>query len=285
MILVKTVLHLDKYLQLFRSYPAKIGFVPTMGALHSGHISLVEESRRDNEVTICSIFVNPTQFNNPADFEQYPVTIEKDIDMLEAAGCDLLFMPSAKEMYPAGDPVVHYDLGFIETILEGKYRPGHFQGVCRIVDKLLKAVKPDTLYMGRKDYQQCMVVQKLIRMRQHPTRLQVCDTVRTPEGLAMSSRNMRLTVEERTEALHIIKTLVSIRAALQPGNLKELKEKAVKQLEQNGFIVDYVAIADADSLQETEEWDGHRPLVGLVAAFLKEVRLIDNLALTVPANA
>lgn len=285
MILVKTILHLDKYLQFFRSYPGKIGFVPTMGALHSGHISLIEECRRDNDVTVCSIFVNPTQFNNPADFEKYPVTIEKDIDMLEAAGCDVLFMPSTNEMYPADDPVVHYELGFIETILEGKYRPGHFQGVCRIVDKLLKAVRPDDLYMGRKDYQQCMVVNKLIRIMQHPTRLHVCDTVRSPDGLALSSRNMRLTMAERMEALHIIKTLVSIRAALKPGELGTIKENAVQHLEQNGFKVDYVSIADADSLEEIDEWDGHRPMVGLIAAFLNEVRLIDNLALTAPVNA
>jgi pantoate--beta-alanine ligase len=284
MILVKTILHLDKYLQLFRSFHKKTGFVPTMGALHPGHISLIDQSRLENDVTVCSIFVNPTQFNNPADFEKYPVSIGKDIEMLENAGCDLLFMPSTDEMYPADDPVIHYDLGFIETILEGKYRPGHFQGVCRIVDKLLNAVKPDTIYMGRKDYQQCMVVNKMMQLRNHAARLQVCDTVRAPDGLALSSRNMRLTADERIEALHIIKTLVSLRAALKPGDLKKLKENAVKHLEQNGFKVDYVSIADAASLQEADDWDGQQPLVGLIAAFLKEVRLIDNLALTVSAN-
>lgn len=280
MILVKTTRELDKLLQHYRPAGRSIGFVPTMGALHPGHISLISESRQHNPVTVCSIFVNPTQFNNPADFEKYPITIEKDIDMLEKAGCNVLFMPSVPEMYPAGDPVVQYELGFIETILEGKYRPGHFQGVCRIVDKLLMAVKPTTLYLGQKDYQQCMVIRKMIEEKGHPTRLQVCDTVREPDGLAMSSRNMRLNTAERQQALHIIKTLKTIRQELRPGNIKQLKKNGVEYLEQNGFKVDYVEIADTGTLATVDEWNGQQPLVALAAAFLNEVRLIDNLVLT-----
>lgn len=285
MILVKTIGELDKLLQHYRLKDQDIGFVPTMGALHPGHISLISESRKNNPVTLCSIFVNPTQFNNPADFEKYPITIEKDIDMLEKAGCDILFMPPTSEMYPPGDPVLHYELGFIETVLEGKYRPGHFQGVCRIVDKLLLAVKPTTLYLGQKDYQQCMVINKMIELKGHKTRLQVCDTVREPDGLAMSSRNMRLNEAERQQALHIIKTLKVIQQELRPGNIKQLKKKGVGYLEQNGFNVDYVEIADAVTLAAVDEWDGQQPLVALVAAFLNEVRLIDNLVLTSPQKA
>ena len=160
MIIIKHIEDLKKTIALFKKSQIRIGFVPTMGALHEGHISLINKSKQQMNISICSIFVNPTQFNNAADFEKYPVTLEKDIIFLESAGCDVLFLPSAQEMYPPNDPVIFYDLGYIETLLEGKYRPGHFQGVCRIVDKLLDAVTPDKLYLGQKDYQQCMVIQK-----------------------------------------------------------------------------------------------------------------------------
>ncbi|MBC7934668.1 MAG: pantoate--beta-alanine ligase [Rhizobacter sp.] len=285
MILVKTIEELGKLLKNYRSAGESIGFVPTMGALHPGHISLVSESRKNEGVTVCSIFVNPTQFNNPADFDKYPVTIEKDINVLEQAGCTVLFVPATAEMYPANDPVLHYDLGFIETILEGKYRPGHFQGVCRIVDKLLNAVKPDTLFLGRKDYQQCMVIHKMIGLQAHQTQLQVCDTVREADGLAMSSRNMRLNKEDRQTALHIIKILRSIQSNLKPGDLSPLKKVAFQHLEENGFKSDYVEIADAVTLEPVTTWDGKQPLVALAAAFLNEVRLIDNLVLTTGQNA
>ena len=285
MILVKTIAGLGEIVAKYRLEGKSIGFVPTMGALHSGHISLIEASRQHNPVTVCSIFVNPTQFNNAADFEKYPITIEKDIDMLEKAGCTVLFLPSTVEMYPAGDPVEHYELGFIETVLEGKYRPGHFQGVCRIVDKLLKAVQPDTLYLGRKDYQQCMVINKMIALKNHPVKLQVCDTVREADGLAMSSRNMRLNPGERQQALHIIKTLKTIKDNIRPGELHTIRQNAQQYLEENGFKVDYVAIADAVTLESLDNWDGQREIVALIAAFLNEVRLIDNLVLTSPQNA
>ncbi|RYD80687.1 MAG: 4-phosphopantoate--beta-alanine ligase, partial [Sphingobacteriales bacterium] len=210
------------------------------------------------------------------------VTIEKDIDMLEKAGCDILFLPTVAEMYPAGENTIRYELGFIETVLEGKYRPGHFQGVCRIVDKLLNAVKPSTLYLGQKDYQQCMVINKMITLKSHKTKLQVCDTVREGDGLAMSSRNMRLSENERKHALHIIQSLKQIKAGLKPGDINYLKENATRQLEQNGFKVDYIEIADAVTLEPLDYWDGKKSLVALAAAFLNDVRLIDNLVLTSP---
>lgn len=280
MILVKTIAELSKLLINYRKEGNSIGFVPTMGALHQGHVSLIEISTKANPITVCSIFVNPTQFNNPADLEKYPVTIEKDINMLEKAGCNILFMPSVNEMYPQGDPVIHYDLGFIETVLEGEFRPGHFQGVCRIVDKLLNAVQPDVLYLGQKDYQQCMVINKMIELKNHPVQLQVCDTVREADGLAMSSRNMRLNETERKEAPHIIKMLQTIKAGIKPGDLQSLKQSAQRYLAQQGFKVDYVEIADATTLAPLNRWDGKQSIVALVAAFLNEVRLIDNLVLT-----
>ena len=285
MILVKTIRLLEELLENYRRAGINIAFVPTMGALHQGHISLINESKNAGSITVCSIFVNPTQFNNSRDFEKYPVTIEKDIDMLEKSGCEVLFMPSVAEMYPVDEQVVYYELGHIESILEGKFRPGHFQGVCRIVDKLLNAVQPHDLYMGQKDYQQCMVISRMIELKKHNTRLRVCATVRETDGLAMSSRNMRLTAVERQQALHIIKTLNNISAALAPGDVSDLKKDARLYLENAGFKVDYVEIADAVTLQPVNIWDGRQPLVALVAAFLNEVRLIDNLVLINPQKA
>jgi pantoate--beta-alanine ligase len=182
-------------------------------------------------------------------------------------------------MYPPNDPVVHYDLGFIETVLEGKYRPGHFQGVSRIVDKLLAAVKPDSLYIGQKDYQQCMVIKKVIELGGHRTQLQVCDTVRESSGLAMSSRNQRLNDDEKIKATQIFKTLQFIKDNIQIGDLSSLKKQSVELLTNLGFKVDYVEIAKADSLEIVDVWNGNDPLVALIAASINEIRLIDNLLL------
>lgn len=279
MILVKHIKNLRETLSSFRSSGSTVGFVPTMGALHPGHISLVEKANAENGISVMSIFVNPTQFNNKADLEKYPATIESDIDKLEKAGCGILFLPSVAEMYPDGEAGRHYDLGFIETVLEGKYRPGHFQGVCMIVDKLLQAVQPDNLYMGRKDYQQCMVVRKMLELTGSNVRLQIEDTVREADGLAMSSRNMRLNAEERHTALRIIESLNMIRQGIAPGNLRPLKEASAAFLEEHGYKPDYVEIADALTLEARDHWDGKEKLVALVAAYLNEVRLIDNIVL------
>ena len=193
MIIYKESAALNIKLQKIKSEDQKIGFVPTMGALHAGHISLINDSREMGNTTVCSIFVNPTQFNDQKDFEKYPVDIEKDIYLLEKAGTEILFLPSVKEMYPEGLTTLYqYDLGFLETILEGFYRPGHFQGVCRIVHKLLNIVQPHHLFMGQKDYQQCMVIKRLITDYSINTQLNIVATERENSGLAMSSRNLRL---------------------------------------------------------------------------------------------
>jgi pantoate--beta-alanine ligase len=180
-------------------------------------------------------------------------------------------------MYPPGDAVMIYELGYIQTLLEGKFRPGHFQGVSRFVDKLIEFVQPDTLYLGQKDYQQCMVIKKMIQLRNYATQLQVCDTVREKDGLAMSSRNMRLNAEERLQALQIIHTLKKIKDEIVPGHLNAIKEQAMEMLSQHGFKVDYVEIADASHLEPIHFWDGKQPAIALIAAFINEVRLIDNL--------
>lgn len=279
MIIIKHIGDLKKTIALFKKSQLRIGFVPTMGALHEGHISLINKSKQQMDITICSIFVNPTQFNNAADFEKYPMTIEKDIIFLESAGCDVLFLPSAQEMYPPNDPVLIYDLGYIETLLEGKYRPGHFQGVCRIVDKLLNIVSADNLYLGQKDYQQCMVIQKMIEIKQYPTQLVIGETIRESDGLAKSSRNMRLDEAERKQALLIIETLRTIKEKINNNNPDTLIKDAEKSLTLQGFKVDYVAIADANNLQPIEIKNGDQKKVALIAAFINDIRLIDNLLL------
>jgi pantoate--beta-alanine ligase len=256
------------------------GFVPTMGALHNGHLSLVETGKKENALTVASIFVNPTQFNDPKDFEKYPSTIEKDIYLLETAGCDVLFLPSVAEIYPKGTASTkHYELGYLENILEGKFRPGHFQGVCQVVDRLLQIVQPDNIYIGQKDYQQCMVIKKLIDSTGLKTVIRICPTLREANGLAMSSRNMRLTASERTQAAELFTLLNVIKKDLKKGALTGIKAISMQYLSSKGFKPDYVELANAVTLETVNNWDGQLPLVALVAAFLGEVRLIDNMIL------
>ncbi len=280
MILFKKADTIYKYLDSQRKIRNTIGFVPTMGALHDGHLSLIRMSLQQNPTTVCSLFVNPTQFNDPADFKKYPVTIEKDIQLLEEAGCNLLFLPPVEEIYPDGKPSSgNYELGRLETLLEGKYRPGHFQGVCMVVHRLLDIIKPDLLYLGQKDYQQCMVIQKLLTLinTDEQTKVVTAPTLREKDGLAMSSRNMRLSPDEREKAAAIYQALSYIKANLVPGStvsvIKTVKENLIRQ----GFKPDYVSIADAGDLSLQDVWDGEKKVIALIAAYLNEVRLIDNM--------
>lgn len=282
MILLKKATDLAKWLEARKKNNKLIGFVPTMGALHAGHISLIETAKKKNRVIVSSIFVNPTQFNNPKDFQKYPVTIENDIEMLENADCDILFLPSVQEMYPdPASPKKNYHLGYLETVLEGKYRPGHFQGVCTVVERLLEIVKPNNLYLGQKDYQQCMVITKLIELNNldEKIKINICPTLREADGLAMSSRNMRLKEDERKAASAIYQSLAFIKDTIKKGNLTPVKQKAQALLEQVGFKTDYVEIADAQNLSLIHEWDGQQKIVALIAAYINEVRLIDNMGL------
>lgn len=278
MIIFKQVKDIQEYIEANKLKGQKIGFVPTMGALHPGHLSLIEAARSHSNIIVCSIFVNPTQFNDPKDFEKYPITIEQDIYLLEKAGCNVLFLPSVNEIYPAGMTATsHFELGFLETILDGKYRPGHFQGVCQVMDRLLNIIQPDNLFMGQKDYQQCMVLKMLVAKNFPSLQFFMCATQREADGLAMSSRNIRLNRDERQVAVKIAETLQFLNKNLVPGSFTDLKVRAVKMLTDNNFKVDYVEIATANTLQLTESWDGKEPMVALIAAFLGEVRLIDNL--------
>lgn len=280
MIIFRYIKDIQNHLGKERHSGLTTGFVPTMGALHPGHISLIEQSRKETDLTICSIFVNPTQFNDPTDFEKYPVTLDKDIYLLEKAGCDVLFLPAVSEMYPGGLQASKvYDLGYLETVLDGAYRPGHFQGVCQVVEKLLNIVQPDKLFLGQKDYQQCMVLKKLLEITGINTVIVIAPTQREQDGLAMSSRNTRLTEMDRARAPLIQQTLQLIKKEITPGDLTALKQKAVSILTANNFKVDYIEIADASTLQLINKWDGITPLVALAAAFIGDVRLIDNLLL------
>lgn len=282
MILLKKANDLINHLDTQRNLGKKIGFVPTMGALHEGHLSLIRLSKAATDLTVCSIFVNPTQFNDPSDFAKYPITTDKDIALLLTAGCDLLFLPDVTEMYPDGMTVVPaYDLGAMETLLEGKYRPGHFQGVCQVVHRLLLQVRPDDLFLGQKDYQQCIVINRLLQLTgfSETVTLHICPTLREPDGLAMSSRNRRLNKTERNLAATLFRTLSYLKQQLQPGNCEVLLQTAAAQLEREGFRTDYLVLADAVTLQPVSSWDGNQQLVVLVAAFLGDVRLIDNMPL------
>jgi pantoate--beta-alanine ligase len=256
-----------------------IGFVPTMGALHEGHISLITISKKETDITVCSIFVNPTQFNDPKDFQKYPVTLEKDIALLEAASVDILFLPGVPELYPTGTAhLEHYDLGRLETLLEGKYRPGHFQGVCQVMYRLLTITRPDHLFMGQKDYQQCMVIRRLLQLTGLSTRLHRCPIIREPDGLAMSSRNLRLNPAQRANATAIYHALLLLgqRFRIEPTTALADAETILKQAD---FQIDYISVADAVTLEPAIDPITPAEIVALIAAFQGEVRLIDNMIL------
>lgn len=282
MILFKKAVALQNWLNVQQKKGLKSGFVPTMGALHNGHISLIEASKKVNNITVCSIFVNPTQFNNSVDFDKYPITIEQDISQLEEAGCDVLFLPSVEEIYPNGlDIEKKYDLGELEKILEGEFRPGHYQGVCMVVDRLLTIVMPDNLYLGQKDFQQCMVITKLIELigLKEKIAITICPTLRETDGLAMSSRNMRLTENERSISAIIFQTLSFIKNNAGEILPLVLKKEAKSMLEEVGFKVDYVEIADSTTLTSIIDWTESKKAIALVAAYNNEIRLIDNMLL------
>lgn len=281
MILYKSASDLSTHLSAISRGNRPIGFVPTMGALHKGHLSLIEHSKKKCDITVASIFVNPTQFNDPSDFAKYPVTLDNDLFLLEKSGCDLVFLPTVNEIYPRGTKLTKaYKLGQLETLLEGQYRPGHFQGVCQVVDRLLEIVNPSVLFLGQKDYQQCMVIGELIRQTGRTTVMSIVPTMREVSGLAMSSRNLRLSEQDKTKAKAIFEGLSYIKSAIRAGSTLGLKEEVSRRLRDAGFEkIDYISIANAATLEPVDEWDGKVPLVALAAAFIGGVRLIDNLPL------
>ena len=262
----------------FRNRQASVGFVPTMGALHAGHIDLVKRAVKENEVAVVSIFVNPTQFNNATDLERYPRTPEADRNMLENAGAHFLFSPEAEEMYPGSMDLPHLDLGELETVMEGKFRPGHFQGVAHIVWRLLDAVRPTRAYFGEKDFQQLAIIRHLVRMQKLPVQIIGCPTVRESSGLAMSSRNMRLSDAQRNEAAVISKALYWLKNSGKKYSLADAIRKASDSIENaTGLKVEYLEVANENTLRPATEWGPD--LRAFAAVFAGDVRLIDNVAL------
>ena len=281
MILYKLKKDIEHKINALRNQGKSVGFVPTMGALHEGHISLIKASKKENAITVCSVFVNPTQFNDSNDFSKYPVTTESDIQQLTEAGADILFLPLVNEMYPEGTAInEHYELGELETILEGKYRPGHFQGVCAVVYRLFNIVKPHKAYFGQKDYQQCMVIKKLVALKNLPVQIVVHPTVRESNGLALSSRNLRLSERDKERATILYKILSYIKQNKNQAPVEALTTEAEQMILNSGFEkIDYVAICNADTLKLIQNMNQEQPTVALIAAFIGGVRLIDNMML------
>lgn len=274
--IIKTKSALEEYLSPFNVQAKSIGLVPTMGALHEGHASLLETARSHCEVVVCSIFVNPTQFDDPKDLEKYPRTTAADVALLESAQCDVLFLPAVDEMY-GEDESWHLDLGNLERVWEGAFRPGHFQGVTQIVYKLFKAVRPDLAFFGQKDFQQCMVVQRLVEQKTLPIKLVICPTARAADGLALSSRNARLSAQGLEDALWLSRALRMIQSDVKKVGLEKARASALAFLGQNGNIrLEYLAICSKSDLQEAHACQEEQ-LVALVAAYVEEVRLIDNM--------
>ncbi|SKB29674.1 pantoate--beta-alanine ligase [Parapedobacter luteus] len=277
--IVKTKESLHQQLQPYRNQRLRIAFVPTMGALHQGHIALVSHAKTLADVVVCSIFVNPTQFNDPADLEKYPRPIEKDIALLEDVRCDVLFQPEVDEMYQPGEQW-YMELGGLDGVLEGLHRPGHFQGVTQIVKKLFDAVQPDVACFGQKDFQQYKIIEYMVNQLALPVALKLCPTVRELDGLAMSSRNVRLTPQGRAQALALYRALLQTKADAAHTDLQTLRQNAIDMLEASpGVRLEYFAIYDADTFTEASDAEDTPGLVALVAAWVDGVRLIDNILL------
>ena len=282
MIICKTQNQLQLILNQKKADGDLIGFVPTMGALHKGHLSLIEAAALKTQFVVCSIYVNPSQFNDKQDLEKYPRTTDNDIKQLLQTKCDLLFLPDDQTMYPDGiDTLIHFDLGELEHIHEGKFRPGHFQGVANVVSLFLKIVKPDFLFMGQKDFQQVKVIEQLLKTYFHQTiNLVMCPIEREPDGLAMSSRNIRLKKEDRFNAPRIFETLKWMKSHATKLSFYELRKQAIEKLNQiPNSVTEYLEICDSGTLQPIENFSSKQSTVALTVVNLGGVRLLDNVLL------
>lgn len=278
MILCKTASELQNTIREMRQGSDTVGFVPTMGALHEGHLSLIKRSASENKITVCSIFVNPIQFNNPEDLQKYPRTPEKDMTLI-AADCQILFMPSVEEMYPSKVTEI-FNFGNLETVMEGACRPGHFNGVAVVVSRLFNLVKPDKAYFGAKDYQQLQIIRAMTNQLQLPIEIISCDIVRESDGLAMSSRNMRLANTERALAPFIYQTLTNCIQKTKECSPSKVIEFAIQEFSKHTeFEVEYIEIADEETLITINQFNKTIKARIFIAVWLGGVRLIDNLPL------
>lgn len=267
------------YVERQREMGKKIGFAPTMGALHQGHLSLYKAAKKENDEVISSIFVNPTQFNNPDDFQKYPKTLEKDLELLEKAGVDAVYVPNVEEMYPDGLNSKKYDFDGLENEMEGKYRPGHFDGVGTIVEELFRQVQPHNAYFGEKDYQQLAIIKKMIEKTKLPVKIHGVPTLREEDGLAMSSRNVRLTETQRKEATIIYETLTKVKEWFKVLSVEEIKLRVLEIFRNSNFELEYFVIADEKTLKETDYFYKDKNYRAFIVAYAGEVRLIDNMHL------
>ncbi|NBC83225.1 MAG: pantoate--beta-alanine ligase [Bacteroidetes bacterium] len=265
------------FVQSHKKKDKTVGFVPTMGALHEGHIQLIKKSKLQNHITVVSIFVNPTQFNNQADYHKYPNHIKNDTEKLEQVGCDVLFHPDVEEMYPVPDHR-KFDFGELEQMMEGAYRPGHFNGVAQIVSKLIEAVPAQKAYFGQKDFQQLAIVRKLVGDYNYPVEIIGCPTVRESDGLAMSSRNERLTSAQRQNAPVIYQSLLQAKKMYPEKNINEIKKYVVENINKiPEFNVEYFEIVDHYTLRPIHSPQSDKYVTACIAVYVQDVRLIDNI--------
>ena len=275
--LVHTIQELRAELDIQRKAGKKIGFVPTMGALHEGHASLVRRAVAENEIVVVSVFVNPTQFNDKNDLLKYPRTLEADCELLEKEGATYVFAPSVEEVYPEPD-TRQFSYAPLDTVMEGKYRPGHFNGVCQVVSKLFMMVEPDKAYFGEKDFQQLAIIREMVKQMNFPLEIVGCPIVREADGLALSSRNARLSEKERLQALSISKTLFQSKEYAATHTVEETQkfvEDGIAAAE--GLELEYFELVDGTTLQKISTWDETNYAVGCITVYCGEVRLIDNI--------
>ena len=275
----KKIKSLQTFLAAIRLQQQPIGFIPTMGALHDGHLALLQQAAQAGDRTICSIFVNPTQFNDPRDLEKYPRMPEKDIERLVSVGCEVLFMPSVTEIYPTVQTTpLHFEFGSLEKVMEGAFRPGHFAGVAQVVNRLLDIVQPDRIYMGQKDFQQVAIIKSMLQQLQSPVQLVMCPTVREADGLAMSSRNARLTPEFRQKAPAIYRVLEQAKKWSGSGRTpSEIQDEALERLMNAGLKPEYFEIVAGETLLPITRFNEAKNIVACTAVWAGEVRLIDNI--------
>jgi pantoate--beta-alanine ligase len=275
----KKVLDLQKEIFVIRQKDASIGFVPTMGALHKGHLSLIEKAKKENDFVICSIFVNPIQFNNKEDYEKYPRLEEFDINMLNEKKCDLLFLPSEKEIYPEPNNFI-FNFGNLDKVMEGKFREGHFQGVAKVVKRFFEIINPDRAYFGEKDFQQLTIIRELTKQFFPAIDIISCPIIRESDGLALSSRNMRLTIEERKIVPLIYQTLKKVKERVPQTSVIELKKWVENEINSQPLMkLEYFEISSIQSLQSIEKFEKEEKYIACIAVFIGKVRLIDNIIL------
>lgn len=275
--LVHTIQELRVELDVLRKAGKKIGFVPTMGALHEGHASLVRRAVEENDIVVVSDFVNPTQFNDKNDLLKYPRTLEADCELLQKEGAAFVFAPSVEEIYPEPD-TRQFSYAPLDTVMEGKFRPGHFNGVCQVVSKLFMIVEPDKAYFGEKDFQQLAIIREMVKQMHFPLEIVGCPIVREEDGLALSSRNARLSEEQRQQALNISKTLFASKEYADTHSVAETQKFVEDSIASSeGLDLEYFELVDGTTLQKISDWNETDYVVGCITVFCGEVRLIDNI--------